>query len=469
MVTRGGLASLLLLAAACVPASKVDPGAPRLQKPTAQSSAAAPLSTPTPESRATPQPMPDLGWPAPFTYGNPPSPPTPIPPPAPQVGFDRAVINILLLGSDRRPSSTSFRTDVLIIVSIHPEKGAVAMLSIPRDLYVYLPGYSMQRINTAFSLGETIGYPGGGPGLLVDTIRYNLGIRIDHFARVEMDGFSRIVDTLGGVEVSVTCSYRDWRLKEPYLDPNLAQNWRLHTVPAGVIQMDGDLALWYARSRSLSSDFDRSRRQQEVLRAIYRQVLSFDLIPQLPALYSELRETLTTDLGLGDLLTLGPLSARISSADIRSRFIGRDEVTSWRIPVSGAQVLVPRPESLQVLLAAAFDFEAPDELVPEVAFTVEVINSSDDPTWGQLAAERLNYAGFEAFVAPAASAPVNTTQLIDFGLATAEASRAILRAFGFGSGRLVSSPDPSSPFVYRLVIGNDYNPCFDPTRGQIGS
>jgi hypothetical protein len=130
---------------------------------------------------------------------------------------------------------------------------------------------------------------------------------------------------------------------------------------------------------------------------------------------------------------------------------------------------VPRPESLQVLLAAAFDFEAPDELVPEVAFTVEVINSSDDPTWGQLAAERLNYAGFEAFVAPAASAPVNTTQLIDFGLATAEASRAILRAFGFGSGRLVSSPDPSSPFVYRLVIGNDYNPCFDPTRGQIGS
>ncbi|HLF37531.1 MAG TPA: hypothetical protein VI520_06325, partial [Anaerolineales bacterium] len=102
-MTRGGLVSLLLLlAAACVPAPKVDPSAPRLQKPTVQTSAGAPLSTPTSETRATPVPMPDLGWPAPFTYGNPPAPATPIPPPSPQLGFDRAVMNILLLGSDRR-------------------------------------------------------------------------------------------------------------------------------------------------------------------------------------------------------------------------------------------------------------------------------------------------------------------------------------------------------------------------------
>jgi len=468
-MTRGWLISLAVLTAACVPASKVESGAPRLAKPTAQSIADAPPETPTPEAKTTPQPLPDLGWPAPFSYGNPPAPPTPIPPPSAQLVFDRQVVNILLLGSDRRPQSSSFRTDVLIIVSIHPEKGAVAMLSVPRDLYVYLPGYSMQRINTAFSLGETIGYPGGGPALLADTIRYNLGIPIHHFARVEMDGFSRIVDTLGGVEVNVTCSYRDWRLKEPYLNPNVAQNWRLYTVTSGVVHMDGDLALWYARSRSLSSDFDRSRRQQEVLRAIYRQVLSFNLIPQLPALYSELSETVSTDIGLTDLLTLAPLSARIGSADIRSRFIGRDEVTSWRVPVSGAQVLVPNPASLQALVASAFDFEAPDELVPEAALTVEVINASGDTTWGALAAERLNYAGFEAFVGPAAPNPANPTQLFDFGLASAEDSLAILRAFGLGSARLVSSPDPASPFVFRLVVGNDYDPCFDPTRGQLGS
>ncbi|MGH9651370.1 MAG: LytR C-terminal domain-containing protein, partial [Terriglobales bacterium] len=146
-----------------------------------------------------------------------------------------------------------------------------------------------------------------------------------------------------------------------------------------------------------------------------------------------------------------------------------DEVTSWRVPVSGAQVLVPNPGSLQAWVAEAFDFEAPDELVPEAALTVEVTNASDDPTWGALAGERLNYAGFEAFVGPAAPTAASTTQLFDFGLGSAEDSLAILRSFGLGSGRLVSSPDPSSPFVYQLIVGNDYDPCFDPTRGQLGS
>jgi LCP family protein required for cell wall assembly len=466
-VKRSAPGLILLLAAACLPVSKADTGAPRLAKPTDRVLVPIPLSTGTPPAAPTQQPFTDIGWPAPFSYGNPPPPSTPIPPPSPQLTFDREAINILLLGSDRRPDSSSYRTDVLIVVSIHPDKDAVAMLSIPRDLYVYLPGYSMQRINTAFSLGESIGYPGGGPALLADTIRYNLGIPIDHFARVEMDGFSRIVDTLGGVEVNVACPYRDWRLKEPYLNPNVVENWRLYTVPAGVIQMDGDLALWYARSRRLSSDFDRSRRQQEVLRAIYRKVLSFNLIPRLPALYSDLRESVNTDLGLDDLIALAPLSAQIGSADIRSRFIGRDEVTSWRIPVSGAQVLVPKPDPIHALVAEAFDFEAPDELIPEASLAVEVVNGSAEPSWAVLAVERLSYAGFDAHVSPEAVSPAGSTQLIDYGLAPAEAAQAILGAFGLSGGRLLSDPDPGSPFAFRLVVGSDYDPCFDPTRGQL--
>lgn len=466
-MTRKWIAALAVLAAACVPAPKVEIEAPRLQKLPTQATRPPRLDTPTPETRTTPQPLIDVGWPPPFSYGDPTPPPTPIPPPSPQLIFDRGVVNIVLLGSDRRPQSSSFRTDVLIVVSIQPATGAVAMLSIPRDLYVYLPGYSMQRINTAFPLGDSIGYPGGGPALLADTIRYNLGIPIDYYARVEMDGFSRIVDTLGGVDVNVTCSYRDWRLKEPQLNPNLEGNWRLYTVSAGVVHMDGDLALWYARARKLSSDFDRSRRQQEVLRAIYRQVLGLGLIPRIPRLYDELRDTVTTNLGLPDLLTLAPLAARTDSADIRSRFVGRDEVTSWRIPVTGAQVLVPKPGPLQALVAEAFDFEAPDELIPEAAITVEVLNASGQESWGTLAAERLNYAGFEAHVAPSDSAPESTAHLIDFGLAPAVAGQRILRAFGLGSARLVYSPDPSSPFAFRLVLGSDYDPCFDPTLGQV--
>ena len=83
----------------------------------------------------------------------------------------------------------------------------------------------MQRINTAYQSGEIGGYPGGGPGLLKDTIAYNLGIRIDHTAMVEFDGFRRIVDTLGGVDVPVGCAYTDWRLIDPSYDPYNENNW----------------------------------------------------------------------------------------------------------------------------------------------------------------------------------------------------------------------------------------------------
>lgn len=451
----------------CLPVGKSQSAAPRLPKHTPRVSPTPLLATATTVPLGTPPPGFDIGWPPPFSYGNPPEPPTPIPSPARALGFPAGVVNILLLGSDRRPNSTSFRTDVIIVASLHPREGTVALLSIPRDLYVYLPGYSMQRVNVAFRLGDSIGYPGGGPALLADTIRYNFGIPIHHYAKVEMDGFATLVDSLGGVTVHVNCSYRDWRLRSPNLNPNVEANWVLYTVRPGVVEMDGDLALWYARSRRLSSDFDRSRRQQEVLRAIYRQVLQLGLIPRLPDLYSDLRSIVSTDLSLGDLLELAPLAAQVTTADIRSRFVGRDQVTSWRVPSSGAQVLVPQPGPIQALVRDTFDFEQPDELIPEAALTVEVVNASGVEDWGPLAAERLNYAGFAAFVGSAETAPGTPTHLIDYRVGSPEDAQDILDAFGLESARLVELPDPGSPFAFRLVVGSDYQPCFDPTRNQL--
>jgi hypothetical protein len=283
-----------------------------------------------------------------------------------------------------------------------------------------------------------------------------------------MSGFSNIVDTVGGVNVNVTCSYRDWRLKSPALDPEKEQNWHLYTVPTGARHMDGDLALWYARSRKLSSDFDRGRRQQEVLRALYREIISLGLIPRIPDLYGDLRDSITTDLALTELLSLAPLAARIDTADIRSRFIGRDEVTSWRIPSSGAQVLVPKPGPIAALVADTFNFEATDELIPAVALTVEVANASAQEHWGVLAAERLEYAGFATHVGSYSPSSGTSTHLIDYGLAQDGAADEILKAFGLPDSRLVAEADPTSPFAFRLVVGDDYDPCFDPTRDQLG-
>ena len=127
-------------------------------------------------------------------------------------------VNFLLIGSDRRPGG-SFRTDTLVIAMLRPKEGQVSLISIPRDLWVYIPDYGNQRINTAYQQGELSGYPGGGPGLLEATVLYNLGIQIDHTAMVEFNGFQHIIDTLGGIDVPVACPYTDWRLDRPQLRP----------------------------------------------------------------------------------------------------------------------------------------------------------------------------------------------------------------------------------------------------------
>ncbi|PIZ25178.1 MAG: hypothetical protein COY47_07400, partial [Chloroflexi bacterium CG_4_10_14_0_8_um_filter_57_5] len=230
---------------------------------------------------------------------------------------DTETVTFALLGSDTR-GGRSFRTDTIVIAALRPKSGQVTLISIPRDLWVYVPSYGMQRVNTAYEFGDINHYPGGGPASLKDTLLYNLGIRIDHLAMVDFDGFRQIVDTLGGVDVPVACAYTDWHLIDPSYDPYNENNWSLYTVGPGVVHMDGDLSLWYARSRKKSSDFDRGRRSQEVLRAIYSRALQAGVITKIPQLYNDLNYAVTTDLGLPDLLQLAPLALHLTNADISS-------------------------------------------------------------------------------------------------------------------------------------------------------
>ncbi len=246
-------------------------------------------------------------WPAPNTYGRAATPPIPIPPPAEPFTFPERTLNVLLLGSDRR-SGIGFRTDTILIASVQPATGLVALISIPRDLYVYLPGYTISRINTAWIYGETLGTPGGGPQLLFDTVRYNLGVPIDRYALVEMAGFQQIVDILGGVDVRVACDFTDWRLRQPGLPQQALSSWALFTMPRGVAHLDGDAALWYARSRSRSSDFDRARRQHDVLRALYRAALRPEVLTRIPELYRALGSAVKTNGDLDDVLSLAPFA-----------------------------------------------------------------------------------------------------------------------------------------------------------------
>jgi polyisoprenyl-teichoic acid--peptidoglycan teichoic acid transferase len=422
-----------------------------------------PTQTPLPAS-PTPTPVPYTAtptipaWPPPHFGAAGPTPVTPVPPPV-QVLSNSETINFLLLGSDRR--GRSYRTDAIIIASIRPRDHLVTLISIPRDLFVYIPGWTMQRINTAYQHGEITAYPGGGQQLVKDTILYNLGIQINHVALVEFSGFKQIIDTLGGIDVPLVCSFTDWHIIDPERSESSPSNWSLYTIGPGVVQMDGDLALWYSRSRLRSSDFDRGRRQQEILRAIYSKGMNINVIPRIPALYNDLRSIVSTDINLHTIMQLVPLAANLNSAQIRSYYINRTYVNAWRTP-QGAAVQLPDYPPLFEMLQEAMGppGEVEDSRLEAV---IEIWNGTPNRHWDILAAERLHYLGYNTKINPPDDNNYTKSLLIDLSPEQDEQELQNLgMLLGLPTSALMADPDPESDFDYRFIIGQDYNTCFNP-------
>ncbi len=331
----GAISGLFGGGASGAPLVTRNPGATRTPTPFA---ALAPTRTPIPTATSTPGPT---ASPTPVNpWGDFAGPVEPsaieIPPPMPPMPFPAGAVNIVLLGSDLRPNLGGWRTDTMLVLSLNPTAGTVTLLSIPRDLYVYIPGFRIDRVNTADVRG---GFP-----MVSATLLYNLGVRVDHWARINFSGFIAGVDALGGIDVQVTgylydeCGRRYWRYKP------------------GVYHMDGFTALCYVRMRKASSDFDRLRREQEVTLALFTKVLSVNALTRLPEVYDQFSSLVKTDMTVGDLLPLVPLAANVAAdrTRIHQYAIGSSLVTSWRVPYSGAAVLLPNRDAIQAMLQNAF-------------------------------------------------------------------------------------------------------------------
>jgi len=236
--------------------------------------------------------------------------------PAPLPDTLRDPFNVLLIGVDRRADMVEgVRSDTLILVHVDPRAGWAGMLSIPRDSVVRVPGLGEGKINTAYSYGfnnaealygaDTAPEAAGG-AMAAATVEGFLGVTVDYTAQIDFAGFERVVDTLGGITIDVP---------RPLLDPAYPTEdygYERIYVPAGLQVLDGRTALRYARSRHSTSDFDRSRRQQEVLRAILAEVRGRGLLSQaglLPELARDLQASVSTTLPLSDLDTLRGLAA----------------------------------------------------------------------------------------------------------------------------------------------------------------
>jgi LCP family protein required for cell wall assembly len=344
------LSALALAALACsTPLSGLIPGAAEAHGPlvtanpfaTATATPLAPLAptgTPLPTATATATPLATPTSANPWGYYAAPIEPSAIdiPHEAPIIPFDNGVINVLVMGSDARPAGGGHRSDTMMIVSLDPGAGTVTLLSIPRDLYVFIPGWRVDRINVADARG--------GPDLAKETILYNFGIPIDYWAEMEFGGFKSLIDSLGGVDVTIERYYTD------------ECGGRYLSFAPGLRHMDGFTALCYARMRKAGSDFGRMNHQQELVLAIFRRAVGLDALARLPELYSQFASLVTTDMGLQPMVGLVPLAVQVASDSSRVHRYTVDSTMAigWRVPYSGAAVLLPDREKIQALLATAF-------------------------------------------------------------------------------------------------------------------
>ncbi len=221
-------------------------------------------------------------------------------------------IHVLLLGVDTRPSEeTEGRSDTMIVVRVDPVEKRVDMFSIPRDLVVAIPGFSDGfKVNSAYPWGELYDIEGGGPALVAQTIELNFGVRIDYFATVDIPGLENVVDTIGGVIIDVDAQLKD----DQY--PTEDFGYTRAYFPSGIQRLNGKEAVQYARTRHSDGDFQRARRQQELLLAIRDQVLETGLITKLPQLIDDLADSIRTDLSPRQALSLASLAQEIDRANI---------------------------------------------------------------------------------------------------------------------------------------------------------
>ncbi len=273
------------------------------------------------------------------------------PTPEPWDGASR--VTVLVMGLDYRDWESGDgppRTDTMILFTIDPVKKTAGILSIPRDLWVNVPGYGYYKINQAYQLGEANKIPGGGPELARQTVESLIGVPVQYYAQIDFSAFVRFIDELGGVKVTIPNKIK--------IDLLGDEKGTIKLKP-GTYTLPGDYALAYARARNTKGgDFDRAARQQQVIMGIRDRILSFDLIPILitkaPVLYQELSAGVHTNLTLEEAIQLAWLAQQIPDEAIKKGIIGAQHVNFAKSP-DGLDVLKPLPDQIRLLRDDIFD------------------------------------------------------------------------------------------------------------------
>ncbi len=431
-----------------------------------------PTRTPSPTPTITPSPTPSATPEPGITYT-----PEPTGTPDPLADIpelaDPSRRTILLMGIDERTGFTderAYRSDTLMLVHIDPIRKRVGILSIPRDMYVSIPGFAQnQRINTANYLGDLNDYPGGGgPALAAETIRQTFGIRVDNYVRINFDVFTVLVDTLApnGIEVCPTTVIDDPKY------PDEGFGIRPIRFEPGCQRLNSERLLQYARTRATQGgDFDRARRQQEVLKSAQAEFLSLggivNFVGQIPTVYNALADSIKTDLTLDELIGLARLAGEIPRENITTGVIDNRYVT-LAVDPTGADVLVPNIGAIRGLIQEIFNPQPPKTLAElrtlaeQEQATIAVYNST---SIGGLASQTRDWlASQQVQVASVGNMPTPDEGVLRIRDYTGKrwTARYLAALMGLPEERIEVGTDGLVSQDILIVVGTDVQPLLAP-------
>lgn len=372
-------------------------------------------------------------------------------------------VSILLLGIDQRCDEEGpTHTDSIMVVTVDPVGLSAAVLSLPRDLWVEIPGFGVDRVNQAYYLGEVYEYPGDGPALAVETVEATLGINMDYYVTVNFDAFVEVVDLIGGIVVDVLETIED----PTY--PDRCYGYDPFFIEAGEQRLDGEAALKYARTRAtFGGDVDRAGRQQAVVLAVRDQVLQLNRLPQLiaqsPKLWQTFQGNVRTNMSLDEILQLALLTQEIPRESIHTAVLDYDYVYNETTP-DGRQVLVPIRENIRQLRDQLFAPPAIPTPVIEnlpalmLAEKARVAVYNGTAVFG-LAADTQEY--LQRFnvnvteVGNADSATYRTTQIIDYG-SYPYTTQYLTQLMHIPPLNISNGSNPDGDFDVLIIIGDDW-------------
>ena len=401
------------------------------------------------------------------------------PTPRPREGDSR--VNILVMGldygdwsEDRQGAS---RTDSMLLFTLDPKSQTAGMLSIPRDLWVEIPGFGYGKINTAHYLGDVYNLEGSGPGLAIKTVENLLDLEINYYAIVDFSTFEDFIDELGGIVIEVP--------EEITVDPIGPGN--TVTLTPGAQVLSGPVALAYARNRdTIGSDYDRAQRQQQVILAIRQRIMDLDLLPDLikksPILFKQLASGIRTNLALKDVLELAWQAQQIKGENIKRAAIGPEQVEQTYSP-DGLDILIPKMNDVLILRDMIFTDTGPvipaavatvsDQLIiaealpptpaPQDLATlfkeenarVEILNGT---TVVGLAAETSDYLqnqGVNVTGAGNAAEETSLTTIIDY-TGKPYTIQYLVQLLNIQTSQIFNRYDPNSQVDITIILGNDW-------------